>query len=394
MSFIYNMADTWNAVGTTFNSILMNVSNGAGGAPVGAAASRILNLQANGLTVFDIAVSGVTTINTTTTAIGSLPAVPTGSYFRIAGTINAATVMTLDSWGTAAGNAYYGRYARGTPTAPTATQVDDILVSLSGFGYGNTAYSGPRASILLRAGGAWTDASQPGYISFNTTPVAAVVAVEMARMTAQGYFGLGTTGPNTILEVSTADQSTNRLRLTNTGVGGTVVDLVGGTPAVNNIGFSIYDVTNAATRLNINATGQVGIGTTGQSAQLHTTGSLRFANFGAGAATFDASGNISSVSDERLKNIKGNYKNSLDKLHNINPIIYSWLPESNMETEHSYIGFSAQNVRDTDELLSGENSEGYLSIQDRGLLALLVNSVKELDSKVEKLNKNIMVIES
>lgn len=58
MSFIYNMADTWNAVGTTFNAILMNVSDGAGGAPAGSASSLIMNLQANGTTVFGIDVNG------------------------------------------------------------------------------------------------------------------------------------------------------------------------------------------------------------------------------------------------------------------------------------------------------------------------------------------------
>lgn len=58
MSFIYNMADTWNAVGTTFNAILMNVSNGAGGSAVGAAASRVLNLQNNSSSIFSVDIAG------------------------------------------------------------------------------------------------------------------------------------------------------------------------------------------------------------------------------------------------------------------------------------------------------------------------------------------------
>lgn len=45
---IYAMTDTWNAIGTTFDSILMDVSNGAAGNPVGAAASQLLNLKTNG----------------------------------------------------------------------------------------------------------------------------------------------------------------------------------------------------------------------------------------------------------------------------------------------------------------------------------------------------------
>lgn len=41
--------------------------------------------------------------------------------------------------------------------------------------------------------------------------------------------------------------------------------------------------------------GNVGIGTNAPAVQLHTTGAVRFANFGAGVATFDAGGNISST---------------------------------------------------------------------------------------------------
>lgn len=58
MSFIYSMTDTWNAGGTTFNGIYMNISNGAGGAPVGAAGSRAFRLDANGASIFDINIAG------------------------------------------------------------------------------------------------------------------------------------------------------------------------------------------------------------------------------------------------------------------------------------------------------------------------------------------------
>lgn len=55
---IYNMADTWNAGGTTFDGIKLNISNGAGGAPVGAAASRAFRLQANGTDIFSVSIAG------------------------------------------------------------------------------------------------------------------------------------------------------------------------------------------------------------------------------------------------------------------------------------------------------------------------------------------------
>lgn len=51
---IYNMTDTWNAIGTTFNSIMMDTSDGASGFPVGAAASQLINLKTNGTQRFGV----------------------------------------------------------------------------------------------------------------------------------------------------------------------------------------------------------------------------------------------------------------------------------------------------------------------------------------------------
>ncbi len=67
---------------------------------------------------------------------------------------------------------------------------------------------------------------------------------------------------------------------------------------------------------------QIGIGTNTPSAQLHTTGTVRFANFGAGNLITDANGNISVSSDERLKDVEGTFNRSLDDLLAINPIKY------------------------------------------------------------------------
>ena len=55
---IYDMADTWNASGTTFNSIMMDISNGTGGAPSYAAGSRAINIKRNGTSKFGVAVEG------------------------------------------------------------------------------------------------------------------------------------------------------------------------------------------------------------------------------------------------------------------------------------------------------------------------------------------------
>lgn len=112
--------------------------------------------------------------------------------------------------------------------------------------------------------------------------------------------------------------------------------------------------------------------------------------YGAGAATFDASGNISSVSDVRLKNVQGGYSVGLSALMNIKPIVYKWNEKSKMETKHNYIGFSAQNILSAlGQDATGINKDGYLSIQDRAIMATMVVAIQEQQKMIETLQKEI-----
>ena len=137
----------------------------------------------------------------------------------------------------------------------------------------------------------------------------------------------------------------------------------------------------------------VGIGTTTPSAQLHTTGTLRHANFGAGAATFDANGNVSSVSDERLKIIVGTFTAGLSELMGITPILHKYNELSGLDTVNTYAGFSAQNVMQNIPEAIGQDPRGYYSLSDRPIIAALVNAVKELQKEIDALKgKTAMAI--
>jgi hypothetical protein len=132
--------------------------------------------------------------------------------------------------------------------------------------------------------------------------------------------------------------------------------------------------------LRIAASGNVGIGLGNPASQLHTTGTVRFASFGAGTATFDGSGNLSSSSDERLKNVLGNFDRGLAELRSIQPILYRW--KSGDPSHGTYPGFSAQNVMVTVPEAVGIDHNSQYTLQDRGLIAVLCNAVKDLDKKV------------
>lgn len=158
--------------------------------------------------------------------------------------------------------------------------------------------------------------------------------------------------------------------------------------------FTVYNTASAGTglgsqRFTVEAGGNVVLGAVVGTAQLHTTGTVRFANFGAGAATFDASGNVSSTSDERLKTIQGYSRVGLREVMNLRPIIYKWNGKSNNETDSSYTGFSAQNVKANIPNGTGVTKDGYLTLQDRAVLAAAINAIHDLKKIIDQQQKQI-----
>jgi hypothetical protein len=91
---------------------------------------------------------------------------------------------------------------------------------------------------------------------------------------ASGNLGLGTSSPGYKLDVNTTggsaatarlignDQANVRLRLENSGSGGRTWEICGGLPGANNANFSIRDVTGSTTPLTLDASGNLGVGTT------------------------------------------------------------------------------------------------------------------------------------
>ena len=96
---------------------------------------------------------------------------------------------------------------------------------------------------------------------------------------------------------------------------------------------------------------------------------------------------MNTKSDERLKDIKGNFVKGLNAILGLKPINFTWKKETGMESESINSGFSAQQVREFIPEAVKEDDEGILSIADRTIIATLVNAVKELNDKVTELQK-------
>lgn len=111
---------------------------------------------------------------------------------------------------------------------------------------------------------------------------------------------------------------------------------------------------------------------------------IRFNGYGAGAITSDASGNLTAASDERMKDVLGEFTDGLAELERIQPIRYRWKDDSGMEPEHEYAGFAAGNVKDAIPMATGLTPDGYMTLQDRALLAACVNAIKQLATEIRR----------
>jgi hypothetical protein len=120
-------------------------------------------------------------------------------------------------------------------------------------------------------------------------------------------------------------------------------------------------------------------------AKMFQAGAVQFSNFGAGTATFDGSGNISSVSDERLKTDIAALTYGLAEVRRLTPISFRFTEESGLDTAGTYAGFSAQDVQQALPLGVKANDAGYLSLDDRAIIGALVNAVKQLAARVDAL---------
>lgn len=117
---------------------------------------------------------------------------------------------------------------------------------------------------------------------------------------------------------------------------------------------------------------------------------LKFGAYGAGTLTTDSSGNVTATSDLRRKVPRGPFVRGLQELRQLSPILYSWREGSGMETAGTYAGFSAQDVLRVIPEAVGQGPDGYLTLQDRALIAALTNAVRELDQQNTMLSRAVV----
>lgn len=127
-----------------------------------------------------------------------------------------------------------------------------------------------------------------------------------------------------------------------------------------------------------------------------TTGAIQFnTGYGVGTINSDASGNLTSVSDETLKTNIRPFTKGLNEITQINPILFGYSKESGLDqSKNNYPGFSAQNIKSVIPETVGDNGKGKLTLDDRGIIAAMVNAIKQQQQQIKALTERTAQLES
>jgi len=250
--------------------------------------------------------------------------------------------------------------------------------------------AGNEANFFVR------DVTGGSRLPFRIRPGAPTSSVDI---NASGSVGVGTASPTFALDVqqnsdNSATGTVIRLKGSSAGAndnaqirftGKTNGDLFTiGTDITTNNGtriFQLFDLVANAPRVSVDATGQVGIGTTAPTQLLSVNGTAGKP----GGGTWDV------FSDERLKNIKGRYNTGLKALMQLQPIRYEYKSNNplGIKLEGENIGFAAQSVQKIIPEAVTMNSSGYLMVKSDPILWTMLNAIKEQQKQIAELKAQV-----
>jgi hypothetical protein len=270
----------------------------------------------------------------------------------------------------------------------TATPVLDLHITTSdtpahrleqtnagGFTAQTWDIAGNEANFFVR------DVTGGSRLPFRIRPGAPTSSVDIS---ATGNVGIGTASPSQKLQVvggqfgvfnsaSTGGASIDG----NAQAGATSIfsDFLGGSEP--KLHLSTFSGKASATGITILTSGSVGIGTTTPDQVLSVNGD----------ASKTGGGSWQSFSDERLKNIKGNFTSGLKALLQLQPLRYEYKPDNvlGLKSEGEHIGFGAQALQKVIPEAVAPNASGYLMVNNDPILWTMLNAIKEQQKEIEQL---------
>jgi len=200
--------NTWILATDSKMQSAFNKANNALANTSGAIFAGNLNIAGN-VTMIGVAAAGQLTVNTALTSATDAAVRITGSnnavviepqndgyMLQITGKPNLPTRVVLDSFGANTYGLLAGRSARGSASAPTATQSGDVLLRLAGNGYGTTGFAPLGVSrIDIVAAENFTDAARGSRIEFYNVPDGTNTVTQIASFNANSATFTGVVEP-------------------------------------------------------------------------------------------------------------------------------------------------------------------------------------------------------
>ena len=247
-----------------------------------------------------------------------------------------------------------------------------------------------------------TSADTNGYFSIQSVKAEGTSYGDIVLNGYGGNVGIGTTSPETQMDIEnvTVTGTTNMVRI----VGAYNTANVGGAlniQAIYHAGFGAdynFQVgkwngsgfTNN-NLLNLNANGNVGIGTTNPTVALHVAGNIissLTANPSGNTMCYSTGYNVFGYcsSDRRLKNnINLIQEDMLDAVSRLQPVTFVWTKGNKMQ----YAGFIAQDVKEVIPLAVRENPDGFYDLDTTAITAYLAGAIRALRSENDTLRAEI-----
>lgn len=141
-----------------------------------------------------------------------------------------------------------------------------------------------------------------------------------------------------------------------------------------------------STKVTFDALGRVGIGTTAPTLALSVSGD---ANKSVGGGSWQV------FSDERLKNIKGNFNSGLKAVMQLQPLRYEYKRDNalGLKSSREQIGFGAHALQKVIPEAVSTNS-GYLQVNNDPIIWTMLNAIKEQQKEIEQLKGQIQKLQN
>jgi endosialidase-like protein len=153
-----------------------------------------------------------------------------------------------------------------------------------------------------------------------------------------------------------------------------------------NGGFYVKGTGGSSPVLIASTNGRVGINTTSPDQSLSVNGD----------ASKVGGGSWQTFSDERLKNIKGQYRSGLSAVMRLQPIRYEYKAGNalGLQSNGEHIGFGAQSLEKVIPEAISRNSQGYLMVNNDPILWTMLNAIKEQQKEIADLKAQVRKLRS